>query len=173
MQTTEDSKKLDQFLTFFVGAEEYAVSVLKVTEIIECSALTRVPGAPQWVRGVTNLRGSVVPVIDLAVKFGMPQTAVTGRTCVVVVEIESTDERLLLGVMCDAVHQVLDIPAGEIQPPPAFGPRVRVDCILGMGIDGGKFVVILDIDRVLSSNELLAATAALTDEELLPVAIEA
>ena len=173
MQTAAATQTLDQFLTFFLGDEEYAVSVLKVTEIIECSALTRVPGAPQWIRGVTNLRGSVVPVVDLAIKFGMPRTVVTGRTCVIVVEITIGEERLLLGVMCDAVHQVLEIPGGEIQPPPSFGPRVRVDCILGMGIDGGKFVVILDIDRVLTSSEVLAATSAAIDESTLPVATEA
>jgi purine-binding chemotaxis protein CheW len=173
MQTTDSSQMLDQFLTFFLADEEYAISVLKVTEIIECSAMTRVPGVPPWIRGVTNLRGSVVPVVDLAVKFGLPATPVTARTCVVVVEIKADDERLLLGVMCDAVHQVLDLPAGEMRPAPAFGPRVRVDCILGMGVDGGKFVVILDIDRILSTNELLAATEVLVGEETLPVAMEA
>ncbi len=168
MQTNPASQMLDQFLTFFLGDEEYAISVLKVTEIIEAGALTRVPGAPSWIRGVTNLRGSVVPVVDLAVKFGLAPAVVTRRTCIVVVEIAAEDERLLLGVMCDAVHQVLDIPAGEIQPPPSFGPRVRVDCILGMGRGAEKFVVILDIDRILSANELLTATGT-----TLPEAAEA
>ena len=169
MHATTVSRSIDQFLTFFVADEEYAVSVLKVTEIIECGALTRVPGAPSWIRGVINLRGSVVPVVDLAIKFGLPETQITPRTCVVVVEIGTADERLVLGVMADAVHQVFDIAPGDIQPSPAFGLKVRVDCILGMGSVNGKFVVILDIDHILSSNELLAAS---TMNEDSPVAAE-
>lgn len=173
MQATLDSQSLDQFLTFFLAGEEYAISVLKVTEIIECVALTKVPGAPSWIRGVINLRGSVVPVVDLAVKFGLPLTAITARTCIVVVEIKHEDERLVLGVMADSVNQVFEIPPREIQPPPSFGPKVRVDCILGMGSGAGKFVVILDIDRILSSNELLTASASTeVNEANLPVALE-
>ena len=173
MQATAESQSLDQFLTFFLAGEEYAISVLKVTEIIECTSLTKVPGAPAWIRGVINLRGSVVPVVDLAVKFGLTDTVITPRTCIVVVEIRHEDERLVLGVMTDSVNQVFDIPAGEIQPPPSFGPKVRVDCILGMGSGAGKFVVILDIDRILSSNELLTASAATgIDEAALAVAAE-
>ena len=167
MYSTTESQSIDQFLTFFVADEEYAISVLKVTEIIECGALTRIPGAPVWIRGVINLRGSVVPVIDLAIKFGLPQTAITPRTCVVVVEIHKDDERLVLGVMADSVHQVFDIAPGDIQPAPAFGLKVRVDCILGMGSVNNKFVVILDIDHILTSNDLLAAAAAVTEEPAL------
>ena len=163
MHATTESQSIDQFLTFFVADEEYAISVLKVTEIIECGVLTKVPGTPSWIRGVINLRGSVVPVVDLAVKFGLPQTAITPRTCIVVVEIRADEERLVLGVMADSVHQVFDIAPGDIQPSPAFGLKVRVDCILGMGSVNGKFVVILDIDHILTSNDLLAATAATDD----------
>ena len=167
MQASAVPQTVDQFLTFFLAGEEYAIPVLKVTEIIECSALTRVPGAPVWIRGVTNLRGSVVSVVDLAVKFGMAPSVITPKTCIVIVEIDTDDGRLLLGVMCDSVRRVLDIPSGEIQPPPPFGPRVRIDCVRGMGLDNGKFVVILDIDRVLSASELLAATSAASDEGTL------
>jgi purine-binding chemotaxis protein CheW len=159
MYTTAYSQS-DQFLTFFLADEEYAVSVLKVTEIIECSVLTKVPGAPPWVRGVISLRGSVVPVVDLAIKFGLPQTAITLLTCIVVVEIRNDDERLVIGVMADAVHQVLDMLPGEIQPSPVFGPGISVECIHGLGSAGGKFVVILDIDHILSTNELLVASMA-------------
>lgn len=171
MQATAVSQSLDQFLTFFLAGEEYAISVLKVTEIIEAGAMTKVPGAPIWIRGVINLRGAVVPVVDLAVKFGLPPTAVTSRTCTVVVEITHEEERLILGVMADSVNQVLDISPADVQPPPTFGPKVRVDCIRGMGNGGGKFIVILDIDRILSSNELLTASAALDIEEL-PITAE-
>jgi len=148
---------MNQYLTFFLAGEEYAITILKVTEILECAVLTKVPGAPAWVRGVINLRGAVVPVVDLAVKFGMPQTEITPRTCVVVVEVQSDQERLVLGVMADAVHQVVELGPEQIQPPPSFGAKVRVDCIQGMGDSNGKFVVLLDIDRVLSLTEILAA----------------
>ncbi|MFP5247793.1 MAG: chemotaxis protein CheW, partial [Thermoanaerobaculia bacterium] len=147
-----------QYLTFYVAGEEYAVTILKVTEIIECVSLTHVPGTPPWIRGVLNLRGAVVPVVDLAVKFGLPETTLTRRTCVVMVEIEHDRERLILGMMADSVHQVVELSTDQIQPPPSFGPKVRVDCIHGMGISGDALVVLLDIDRVLSSAEILAAT---------------
>ena len=149
---------MNQYLTFYVAGEEYAVTILKVTEIIECVSLTHVPGTPSWIRGVLNLRGAVVPVVDLAVKFGLPETVLTRRTCVVMVEIEHDAERLVLGVMAASVHQVVELGPDQIQPPPSFGPRVRVDCIEGMGQNGSAFVVLLDIDRVLSSTEILAAS---------------
>lgn len=153
---------MNQYLTFYVAGEEYAVTILKVTEIIECVTLTHVPGTPSWIRGVLNLRGAVVPVVDLAVKFGLAPTVITRRTCVVMVELEHDNERLVLGVMADSVHQVVELGPDQIQPPPSFGPKVRVDCIQGMGENGAAFVVLLDIDRVLSSSEILAAS--LVDE---------
>jgi purine-binding chemotaxis protein CheW len=164
MRTIENTQSLNQFLTFFLGDEEYAVTVLKVTEIIGCSALTKVPGTPTWIRGVLNLRGAVVPVVDLSVKFGIGPTEITPRTCVVIIEIEHDGEKLVLGVMADAVSQVIELGADEIQPPPSFGPRVRVDCIQGMCNSNGRFVVLLDIDRVLSATEILAAATSVIDE---------
>jgi len=157
--------KSSQHVTFFIAAEEYALSILQVTDIIECGTVTRIPGTPAWIRGVHNLRGAVVPVVDLAVKFGLPPTEVTRRTCILIVEIRITDERLVMGVMADSVHEVIDLSPDEIQPPPAFGPNVRVDCILGMAGEG-KIVLLLDIDKVLSTNELLTATSILADEAL-------
>ena len=159
---------MNQYLTFYVAGEEYAVTILKVTEIIECVSLTHVPGTPPWIRGVLNLRGAVVPVVDLAVKFGLAPTELTRRTCVVMVELEYDSERMVLGVMADSVHQVVELGPDQIQPPPSFGPKVRVDCIQGMGSNGGAFVVLLDIDRVLSSSEILAAS--LVEEELVEAA---
>jgi purine-binding chemotaxis protein CheW len=147
----------DQYLTFFLAGEEYAISILQVTDIIECGAVTRVPGTPPWIRGVHNLRGTVVPVIDLAVKFGLPATEITRRTCVVIVELRVDDESIIMGVMADSVHQVVDFTADQVQPPPAFGPRVRVDCLLGMASSNGKFVLLLDIDRIFSTDEILSA----------------
>jgi purine-binding chemotaxis protein CheW len=165
MQISE-SKQSNQFLTFYVAEEEYAITILKVTEILECAVLTKVPGTPVWIRGVLNLRGAVVPVVDLAVKFGLPSTAITRRTCVIMVELHHEGERMVLGVMADAVNQVVELGADAIQPPPSFGPRVRVDCIQGMGDSNGRFIVLLDIDRVLSSSEILAATTAVLDDAI-------
>jgi purine-binding chemotaxis protein CheW len=149
---------MNQYLTFYVAGEPYGVTILKVTEIIECASLTHVPGVPPWIRGVLNLRGAVVPVIDLAAKFGLAPTILTPRTCVVMVELEHEGDRVVLGVMADAVDQVVELGPEQIQPPPSFGSKVRVDCIAGMGSTGGPFVVLLDIDRVLSSSEILAAS---------------
>jgi len=163
MQTATAVTSSNQYLTFFLAGDEYAIGILQVTDIIECGAVTKVPGTPAWIRGVHNLRGAVVPVIDLAVKFGLPPTVVTRRTCIVIVELRVDDEAMIMGVMADAVHQVVELGADDIQPPPAFGPRVSVDCILGMGSTGGKFIVILDIDHVLSSTEILAAGATVSE----------
>jgi purine-binding chemotaxis protein CheW len=157
----------DQYLTFFLAGEEYAITILQVTDIIECGAVTRVPGTPPWIRGVHNLRGTVVPVIDLAIKFGLPPTEVTRRTCIVIVELRADDETLIMGVMADSVHQVVDFTSEQIQPPPAFGPRVHVDCLLGMASSNGKFVLLLDIDRVFSSDEIVAAGSTVVAEEIV------
>ena len=156
----------DQYLTFFLAGEEYAITILQVTDIIECGAVTRVPGTPSWIRGVHNLRGTVVPVIDLAIKFGLPPTEVTRRTCIVIVELKADDETLIMGVMADSVHQVVDFTSEQIQPAPAFGPRVHVDCLLGMASSNGKFVLLLDIDRVFSSDEIVAAGSTVVPDEI-------
>ena len=103
MQINETTQSLNQYLTFYLADEEYAISVLKVTEIIECVTLTKVPGAPSWIRGVLNLRGAVVPVVDLAVKFGLEPREVTRRSCVIIVELQIDDERLVMGVVADSV----------------------------------------------------------------------
>jgi purine-binding chemotaxis protein CheW len=157
----------DQYLTFFLAGEEHAITILQVTDIIECGAVTRVPGTPPWIRGVHNLRGTVVPVIDLAIKFGLPATEITRRTCIVIVELRADDETLIMGVMADSVHQVVDFTAEQIQPAPAFGPRVHVDCLLGMASSNGKFVLLLDIDRIFSSDEIVAAGSTIVAEEVI------
>jgi purine-binding chemotaxis protein CheW len=146
----------DQYLTFFLAGEEYAITILQVTDIIECGAVTRVPGTPPWIRGVHNLRGTVVPVIDLAIKFGLTPTKITRRTCVVIVEIRVDGDPVIMGVMADSVHQVVDFTADQIQPAPSFGPRVRAGFLLGMASSNGKFVLLLDIDRIFSSDEIVA-----------------
>ena len=119
---------------------------------------------PPWVRGVMNLRGSVVPVIDLTVKFGLPESPVTNRTCIVIAEVALDGEPAVMGIVVDAVSQVLELSPADIEPPPAFGTSVRVDYLLGLGKFGDRFVLLLDIDRVLSAAELLKA-ASLESQE--------
>jgi len=146
-----------QYLGFQVAEEEYAIGILRVREILEFDTVTKVPTTPPSIRGVINLRGRVVPVVDLAVKLGLPESPITRRTCIVVTEVDLEGERTVMGVLADAVSQVIDLPAGEIQPPPPFGPRVRVECLVGMGRAGKKFVLLLDIDKLLSMDELAVA----------------
>jgi purine-binding chemotaxis protein CheW len=148
-----------QYLSFFIAGEECALGILQVREIIEYDTVTRVPGAPAWVRGVTNLRGSVLPVIDLAVKLGLPPTTPHRRSCIVVVEVSLQAEKLMLGVLSDAIGQVVELAPTEVEPPPAFGAPVRIDYLVGMGRAGKKFILLLDMERVLSGQELLAAGA--------------
>lgn len=144
-----------QFLTFAAGSETLALGILHVREIIEYGRVTAVPMLPAFVRGVINLRGSVVPVIDLAARLGRAPATIGRRSCIVIVELPEADgERRVLGLLVDAVSAVIDIP--EIEPPPSFGARMRPDFILGMGKLGEHFVVILDPTQALSLDEMAA-----------------
>ena len=142
--------------------------MLRVREIIEHEEVTRVPSTPAFLRGVINLRGSVVPVVDLARKFRMPESPVTKRTCIIIVEVDSENGRIVLGVLADAVNQVVEFRPEEIEPPPSFGTPIRVDFLHGLGKLNGEFVLILDTDRVLSAGEL--ADAASAPESAVPAA---
>ena len=155
---TSDAKP-SQYLSFIIDGEEYAIGILQVKEIIRYETVTKVPTTPRWIRGVLNLRGLVVPVVDLAAKFGLRETPITGQTCVVIVETDLDGDKTLMGVVADAVSQVRDFRADDIGEPPPFGTRIRVDYIVGMGKVGKKFVHILDIDSVLSAAELMAVAA--------------
>jgi purine-binding chemotaxis protein CheW len=144
-----------QYLTFLLGGDMFAIAILNIKEIIEYGNLTEVPMMPGFIRGVINLRGSVVPVVDLSARFGRNRTEVSRRTCIVIIEVMSSDEsKQNIGVMVDSVSEVLEIPRSEIEPPPAFGARIRVDFISGMGKVAGKFVILLDANKVLSVDEL-------------------
>ena len=149
-----------QYLTFALGGEMFAVGILNVKEIIEYGNLTEIPMMPTFIRGVINLRGSVVPVIDLAARFGGSPAELGKRTCIVIVEVADADTQHDIGIMVDAVSEVLDIPASEIEPPPSFGAKIRADFIFGMGKVGGKFVIILNIDKVLSVEEIALLTGS-------------
>jgi len=160
-----------QYLTFNLSGEMFAVGILNVKEIIEYGSLTEIPMMPAFIRGVINLRGSVVPVIDLAARFGGQQSAIGRRTCIVIVEIQDEDARHDVGVIVDAVSEVLEIPATEIEPPPSFGARIRADFIFGMGKVAGKFVILLNLEKVLSVAEIASLTGVenlVTDAAALP-----
>lgn len=143
-----------QYLTFTLGGEMFAVGILNVKEIIEYGNLTEIPMMPAFIRGVINLRGAVVPVVDLAARFGGKSSEVQRRTCIVIVEVTQEDAKHDIGIMVDAVSEVLEIPAAEIEPPPSFGAKIRADFIAGMGKVNSKFVIILEIQRVLSVDEM-------------------
>jgi len=149
-----------QYLTFLLGGEMFAIGILGIKEIIEYGSLTAVPMMPKFIRGVINLRGAVVPVVDLSARFGRKSSEITRRSCIVILEVDADGERQDVGVVVDSVSEVLAIAAGEIEPPPSFGAKIRTDFISGMGKVGGKFVIILNADRVLSVDEMAMLTQA-------------
>jgi purine-binding chemotaxis protein CheW len=155
---TTGTAEIAQYLTFLLSGEMYAVGILNVKEIIEYGQLTEIPMMPAFIRGVINLRGSVVPVIDLSARFGGQQTEASRRTCIVIIEISTADERHDIGVVVDAVSEVLEVSSADIEPAPSFGAKIRADFIDGMGKIGGKFVIILNIQRVLSVDEIATLT---------------
>jgi len=152
---TKEVIEQKQYLTFLLANEEYAIGILKVKEIIEYDTVTTVPKTPKWVRGVINLRGAVVPVVDLAIKFGLELKPVTKTTCIVIVETQFESQNTTIGILVDAVSQVMELAAEDLQPVPEFGTRVKVDYLLGMAQLGKKFALLLDVDKVLSTDELL------------------
>ena len=152
---THEAVKQQQYLTFLLASEEYAISILKVKEIIEYGTVTTVPKTPPWIRGVINLRGAVVPVVDLAVKFGLAESPVMKTTCIIIVETLLGGQTTIMGVIADAVSQVMDLSEEDIRAVPEFGTRVKVDYLLGVTQLGKKFALLLDTDRVLSSDEML------------------
>jgi len=153
-----------QYLTFAVGGEMFAVDILDVKEIIEYGKPTPIPMMPAFIRGVINLRGSVVPVVDLATRFGGESAKLNRRTCIVIVEVQDAETRHDIGIIVDAVSEVLDIPGSEIDPPPSFGGNIRTDFIFGMGKVAGEFVIIIDLNKVLSVDEIaqLSQTEAIS-----------
>ena len=157
-----------QFLTFTLHGEMFALGILNVKEIIEYGHLTEIPMMPSFIRGVINLRGAVVPVIDLSCRFGNQITEVDKRTCNVIVEVQDESDgnsfRHDIGIMVDAVSEVIEIAARDIEPPPSFGAKIRADFIAGMGKVAGKFVIILNIMKVLSVEEIAMLAQAAGSE---------
>lgn len=160
----------NQYLTFVLGRETFALGILSIKEILEYSAPTEIPMMPAFIRGVVNLRGAAVPVVDLCARFGRPSAAVTKKTCIVIIETRVGEESHVLGVVVDAVNEVLEIPGSEIEPPPSFGASIRTDFIQGMGKVRGKFVIILDVDRVLCVEEMETLTHAVASGDIVQTA---
>ncbi len=146
--------KTGKYLTFTLDDETYGIGILKVKEIIGMLPVTSVPRTPDFVKGVINLRGKVIPVTDLRLKFGMDAMAYTDRTCIIVVEIDTNDATVLIGIVVDAVSEVLNIKEEEIEKTPDFGTRLNTEYILGMAKMGGGVKILLDIDRILSTGEI-------------------
>ncbi|QVI71224.1 chemotaxis protein CheW [Pseudomonas syringae] len=160
-----------QYLTFMLGGEMFAIGILGIKEIIEYGSLTVVPMMPAFVRGVINLRGAVVPVVDLSARFGRQNSAITRRSCVIIIEANSEDGQPQdIGLLVDNVSAVLEIPASQIEPPPNFGARIRADFISGMAKVDGKFVIVLEVDRVLSIDEMSSLAEA---SQSLPTDVDA
>lgn len=147
-----------QYLTFLQQGEMFAIGILCIKEIMEYGKLTTVPLMPDFVSGVINIRGAVVPVIDLSTRFGRNAAKITPRSCIVIIETESDGEKVDIGIIVDSVSEVLEIPATEIEPAPRFGTNIRADFISGMGKVNDEFVIILDIGRVLSVDEMSSLT---------------
>ena len=169
-ESSKPTRGVAAVLDVFPGGEEYAIEVLRVREIIEYGNVTRVPSMPTCIRGVINLRGSVLPVVDLAVKFGLPPTEPTKQTCIVVVEVEldGDGKQTVLGVLTDSVNQVVDLSDTSIQPSPAFGTRVRLEFLRGLGEVEDGFILLLDIDRLLTSEVLLTANLSPDESSEVP-----
>ncbi|MBF0456322.1 MAG: chemotaxis protein CheW [Nitrospirae bacterium] len=149
-----------QYLTFKLEDEMFALDISKVREVLEFSSVTKVPRTPEFMRGVINLRGSVVPVVDLRLKFGMTRTEKTVNTCVIIVEVSFENESMVLGALADSVQEVIELEPEKIEPAPNIGMQLRTDFIKGMGKRDEEFIIILDIDKIFTADELAFAQEA-------------
>lgn len=156
-EVTEGSE--EKYLTFKLAEEEYGLEILKVREIIGMMEVTKVPRTPDYVRGVVNLRGKVIPVIDLRKKFNMAETEDTIQTCIIVVAVQQGEDNVEIGVLVDSVSEVLDIPAQDIEDPPTFGSDFNSDFILGMAKAEDSVKILLNIDKVLTASEISSLSA--------------
>jgi purine-binding chemotaxis protein CheW len=156
LAATQAAVEEKQYLTFMLGGEMFSINILCIKEIIWYANLTEVPMMPECIRGVINLRGAVVPVMDLSSRFGKPSTPVTKSTCIVIIEVETQNEgeRQNMGLVVDSVQAVLEIASSEIEQAPSFGAKIRPDFIEGIGKVNGKFVILLNVNRVLSMEEI-------------------
>ena len=157
---TQGAAATSQYLTFKLDQELFAVDIGKVREVLEFTTMTKVPRTPDFMRGVINLRGNVVPVVDMRLKLGLSITVKTVDTCVVISEVAVDGERTVLGALVDSVQEVIDLDAGNVAPPPHLGSRIDASVIRGMGKREDQFIMILDLDRVFTADELRLSNAA-------------
>jgi purine-binding chemotaxis protein CheW len=159
-----------QYLTFQLEEEVFAIDVSCVREILEFTTITKVPKTPDYMRGVINLRGSVVPVLDMRLKFGMTQTEKKVNTCIVVVEVLFENETTIIGSLVDSVQEVFELNPDQIEPAPRLGIRLKTEFIKGMGKKDDRFIIILDADKVFNAEELSAVTQDMGTAEVLEMA---
>jgi purine-binding chemotaxis protein CheW len=159
MSTLTVAEAPAQFLSFMLGRDMFAIGILAVREILEYAGVTPVPQMPPSISGVINLRGTAVPVLDLALRLEREPSPIGKRTCIIVVEVDGADGPFVIGILVDAVNAVLDIPAAEIEPAPNFGAQVRADLLQGIGKVGGRFVLLLNVRHVVSEQEISALVA--------------
>ena len=171
-QVTAQVEESGQYLTFLQQGEMFAIGILGIKEIIEYGHLTTVPLMPNFISGVINIRGAVVPVIDLSARFGREAATTTRRSCIVIIETINDDEKMDIGIIVDSVSEVLEIPDQNIEPAPRFGTKIRADFISGMGKVNDKFVILLDINRVLSVDEMSSLSSVASELSDEPLAIE-
>ncbi|MFN3532675.1 MAG: chemotaxis protein CheW [Candidatus Brocadia sp.] len=162
--SVEAITEIAQYLTFTLDSEVFAINISKVREVLDFTTITKVPRTPEFLRGVINLRGSVVPVVDMRLKFGMPKAERTVKTSVVIMEIALDGETTVLGALVDSVREVLDLEPGQIEPAPRIGTRLRTEFIKGMGKRDDQFIIILDIDKVFSLDELALVQSTAVNE---------
>ncbi len=158
--STTDITEATQYLSFNLDEEIFALDISKVREVLDYTTVTKVPQTPEFMRGIINLRGSVVPVIDLRLKFGMSETEKTVNTCIIIVETNLEGESILIGALADSVQEVFDLDADQIEPPPKIGTKLDMEFITGMGKQDGNFVIILNIDKVFSAEEIAMVSKA-------------
>jgi len=152
--STAEITETTQYLTFKLGDEIFALDISKVREVLDFTTITKVPRTPEFMRGVINLRGSVVPVVDIKLKFGMPMTEKTVNTCIIITEVTVDGETMVLGALADSVQEVIDLEPDHVEPAPKIGTRLKTEFIKGMGKQGEHFIILLDIDKVFSTEEL-------------------
>lgn len=175
MSSTEISES-SQYLTFKLDQEVYALDITQVREVLDFTEVTKVPRMPEFMRGVINLRGGVVPVVDLRLKFGMDRSERTVDTCIIIMELDIEGEKTFLGALADSVQEVITLESDQIEPPPKIGTRLDTEFIRGMGKRNDDLIIILDIDRVFSSSELEGFHATenhqVIKEEIAPTSME-
>lgn len=151
-----EASNVNQYLTFTLDNEQYAISVSKVREVLEHTKITKLPRTAEFMKGIINLRGAGVPVIDLRLKFGLPETPITKDTSIIVMEVNSLDGDVVVGALADAVHEVVEIDEKDVEPAPRFGTRLAAEFIKGVGKKDELFIIILDIDRIFNAEEITA-----------------